>query len=215
VNQKPTEPNSEAAEPVQQEVSSAPKKKKQPVVIYMVILVVAVVVMLAVSYGMQLRSNQQLESLTQTVSGLKDSYTALETLNELQATIDTQTGQISDLEDQLEAAQSAAEQQEESEAALKADLETKEQADTALRYVIALQAAYQDANLELCQQIIAEMEEQDLVQYLSETSPVEGGISAKEQYEAIAMDAASVANAGEEEDDAETTDPAESTTPAN
>jgi len=132
---------------------SPPRQEKKPVLIYIFILFIAAFLLMALSFFMHQRSNQQvLGELSSQVNSVQALQEALEKNLQLQQ--------------ELEDSQS---QQEAQQEALQEELDAQELESEAMIGLYRLQQAFSNRDYELCQSIISEMEQSGLVAHLPDT----------------------------------------------
>ncbi|MCD8143950.1 MAG: hypothetical protein LUD79_01185 [Oscillospiraceae bacterium] len=151
------------------QLTAEEKRRTKPVVIYLALLAIVVAGLLTLSYFMQHRNNEELQNLTQT---FQSTYDAMSTINDMQVTISDQTAEINSLEDQVETYEEQIEAYEEQVSDLETQLEQAQTALTeaesaaetndreiqALKYLVQLEQAYAQEDLERCKTILSEME---------------------------------------------------------
>lgn len=133
--------------------------RKRPVLVYIMILFIAAFLLMAFSFLMHRRSNEQvLGELHTSVNLLEDYQQALEANNRL-------TGQVADLEKELSAAKSDTTKQETEKNTLKTQLDAAKQEISALQQQIAAlealakaQTLYRNGEYAACRDALSAME---------------------------------------------------------
>ena len=150
--------SAETSKPTQTPTPPSPDRKR-PVLIYIMILFIAAFLLMAMSFLMHRRSNEQvLGELHTSVNLLDDYQQALEANNRL-------TKQVSELEEALSSAKSAGSQLETERNAAQAERDAAKQQLTSLQQQLAAlealakaQALYQSGDYTACQAAISAME---------------------------------------------------------
>ncbi len=177
----------EEKKPAPAEASPPPKprrshKRKAPVVLYLCILFLAAFVLLAMSYFMQQR---KMTGLTETIDGLKDSVSAMQTVQDIQQQNQALSQEVEDLKDQVAALTGE-------NTALNEELaQTKDAADTSGKQVQALEELWRIEKLyrtryyTYCRNAIEVFQSTGLSDYLPTEPLEEGELSAAEEFAAI------------------------------
>ena len=141
-----------------------PRNKQQSVLIYLVILFAAAFLLMALSYFMQRRTSNA------TIEGLRESVSAMQSVEDIQAENQALKDQISDLEEQLAQSEQARDDLE----ALTDSLSLQQaQLTRAMDLFWQIDEAYVRGRYTLCLELIQKMEDASSGNSLKEYLPTE------------------------------------------
>ena len=127
-----------------------PRSKQQSVLIYLVILFAAAFLLMALSYFMQRRTSDA------TIEGLRESVSAMQSIEDIQAENESLRQQVSDLESELAQAR---EEQALLEAQTQALTDSQERLTRAMDLFWQIDEAYVRGRYSQCRELIARMED--------------------------------------------------------
>ena len=144
-----------------------PRNKQQSVLIYLVILFAAACLLMALSYFMQRRTSDA------TIEGLRgQSVSAMQSVEDIQEENETLKPQVADLEEQLEEAQRELDGLQ----TLTENLPVmQEQLTKAMDLFWQIDEAYVLGRYSLCRELIQEIQDAGLVDYLPKESITDNG----------------------------------------
>ena len=173
-----TESPSPAPQPEQQEktpekppayVPPATREKRQrSVVHYIAILFAAAFVLMLLTYLMDRRQNQAMNDLNQSLTGLQDSITDQSSLQDIYEDNMQLIQQVGQLEEQVK-------QLEEDKQSLTSQLSDQEKASQAMDWFWQVDEAYVLGRYSLCRELIQEIQDAGLVDYLPKESITDNG----------------------------------------
>lgn len=144
---------------LQRQADRAKPGSKRSVLMYLVILFAAAFILLLLSYFMQQRSNEE------TIDGLKQSVSAIQSAQEAYEENAALKEQLEELEDQVQAQQSKLNQLELQAQSLQQQAESLEQTAQAMDWFWQINEAYVRGRYTLARQLIEQMGS-ELPQYL-------------------------------------------------
>ena len=173
-----TESHSPAPQPEQPEkapekppayVPPATREKRQrSVVHYIAILFAAAFLLMLMAYLMDQRQNEAMNDLNQSITGLQDSITDQNSLQDIYEDNMQLIQQVGQLEEQVK-------QLEEDKQSLTSQLSDQEKASQAMDWFWQIDEAYVLGRYSLCRSLIQELEDAGLVDYLPKESVTDNG----------------------------------------
>ena len=140
------------------------EKRQRSVVHYIAILFAAAFLLMLMTYLMDRRQNEEVvDSLNQSVSGLRESLSNMQSVQEIYEENQALLQKIDHLEDQVD----ALERQGNAQAA---ELEQAEQTRQAMDWFWQIDEAYVLGRFSLCRDLIQSLEDGGLVEYLPQDS---------------------------------------------
>ena len=186
-----TESPSPAPQPEQQEkapekppayVPPATREKRQrSVVHYIAILFAAAFLLMLMAYLMDQRQNQAMNDLNQSLTGLQDSITDQSSLQDIYEDNMQLIQQVGQLEDNMQLIQQVGQleeqvkQLEEDKQSLTSQLSDQEKASQAMDWFWQIDEAYVLGRYSLCRELIQEIQDAGLVDYLPKESITDNG----------------------------------------
>lgn len=165
---------------LQHEAEHAKPHKKVSVMGYLAILFAAAFLLLLLSYFMQQRSSEQ------TISGLKDSVSAMQSVENLIADNDELHQKVDELETQIEALETAKAELERTQRAQESTVSELENQVASMDWLWRIQRAYSRGSKTDCRALVDQFEASGLPQYLSNTTLAQvEGPSPADQYNAL------------------------------
>lgn len=140
------------------------EKRQRSVVHYIAILFAAAFLLMLMTYLMDRRQNEEVvDSLNQSVSGLRESLSNMQSVQEIYEENQALLQKIDHLEDQVDAL-------ERQSSAQAAELEQAEQTRQAMDWFWQIDEAYVLGRFSLCRDLIQSLEDGGLVEYLPQDS---------------------------------------------
>ena len=140
------------------------EKRQRSVVHYIAILFAAAFLLMLMTYLMDRRQNEEVvDSLNQSVSGLRESLSNMQSVQEIYEENQALLQKIDHLEDQVDAL-------ERQSSAQAAELEQAEQTRQAMDWFWQIDEAYVLGHFSLCRDLIQSLEDGGLVEYLPQDS---------------------------------------------
>ena len=164
---------------LQLEADRVKPPSKTPVLVYILILFIAAFLLLVVSYFMQQRNNAEM------ISGLKESASALQSIENLQAEKDDLANQVAALEEQNELLTDMNREQNETITSLTDHLSQTEKEAMAVDWLRQIQTLYAMKYYKAARALITEFQESGLDSYLPTESVVSDRGSPAEDYATI------------------------------
>lgn len=177
-NQKETQTPSPVPQPEQTEkapekppayIPPATREKRQrSVVHYIAILFAAAFLLMMMAYLMDQRQNEAMNDLNQSLSGLQESLSDQNSLQDIYEDNMELIQQVGQLEEQVK-------QLEENNQELSSQLSDQEKASQAMDWFWQIDEAYVLGRYSLCRSLIQELEDAGLVDYLPKESVTDNG----------------------------------------
>ena len=177
-NQKETQTPSPVPQPEQTEkapekppayIPPATREKRQrSVVHYIAILFAAAFLLMMMAYLMDQRQNEAMNDLNQSLSGLQESLSDQNSLQDIYEDNMELIQQVGQLEEQVK-------QLEEDKQSLTSQLSDQEKASQAMDWFWQIDEAYVLGRYSLCRSLIQELEDAGLVDYLPKESVTDNG----------------------------------------
>ena len=164
--------------------SSTQRKRQQSVLTYIIILFLAAFLLLLLSLFMERRQNTEvIGGLTESMTGLRESVSAMQSVQSLYEENAQLKQEIQALQDQLEDQKAELQKAQEETAGL--SLAQKNTAE-AMDYFWQIDEAYVRGRYKLCRQLIEAVQEQNLTQYLPRESATDNDrFSPADRYQEI------------------------------
>ena len=143
-------------------------QRKQSVAIYLIILFAAAFLLMLMAYLMDQRQNQAMNDLNQSLTGLQDSITDQSSLQDIYEDNMQLIQQVGQLEEQVK-------QLEEDKQSLTSQLSDQEKASQAMDWFWQIDEAYVLGRYSLCRELIQEIQDAGLVDYLPKESITDNG----------------------------------------
>lgn len=162
-------------------------KQKRSVIHYVTILFGAALVLLIMTYMMERRQNQSvIDGLNQSISGLKQSVSAMQSAQDLYDQNTQLLEQVTSLEDRLSKLQKEQTQLQQELLQAKEDAAQAQNAQRALDWFWQVDEAYVRGRNTAARNLIRQMEELQLPQYLPQESVTDNGrFSPADRYQEI------------------------------
>lgn len=157
-----------------------PPRKPLSVMSYLAILFAAAFLLMLLSYFMQQRKSEEV------ISGLKNSVSAMQSIEELQTTNETLKTQVDDQQSEITRLESQNTQLEEETAALQNTEAYLEKQLNAMDWFWRIQREYSRGRAAAAGELVAAFQASGLPGYLPTTNPADPeGLSPAKQYEAL------------------------------
>jgi len=184
MNEANTQRPPEAAGQPRPRRSSAQRKRQQSVLTYIVVLFLAAFLLLLLSLFMERRQNNEvIGGLTDSVTGLRESMSAMQSVQSLYDENAALKEQVDRLEQELAEAQSQLDVLPDTISHLEHSLEETRRA---MDYFWQVNEAYVRGRYKLCRQLIGTMQEQQLVEFLPKESTTDNDrFSPADRYQEI------------------------------
>ena len=175
-----TETESPSPAPQQEQAEKAPEKppayvppatrekRQRSVVHYIAVLFAAAFLLMLMAYLMDQRQNQAMNDLNQSLTGLQDSLTDQSSLQDIYEDNMQLIQQVGQLEEQLK-------QEQEENQELSSQLSDQEKASQAMDWFWQIDEAYVLGRYSLCRELIQEIQDAGLVDYLPKESITDNG----------------------------------------
>ena len=144
------------------------EKRQRSVVHYIAILFAAAFLLMLMAYLMDQRQNQAMNDLNQSLTGLQDSITDQSSLQDIYEDNMELIQQVGQLEEQVK-------QLEENNQELSSQLSDQEKASQAMDWFWQIDEAYVLGRYSLCRELIQEIQDAGLVDYLPKESITDNG----------------------------------------
>ena len=144
------------------------EKRQRSVVHYIAILFAAAFLLMLMAYLMDQRQNQAMNDLNQSLTGLQDSLTDQSSLQDIYEDNMQLIQQVGQLEEQVK-------QLEEDKQSLTSQLSDQEKASQAMDWFWQIDEAYVLGRYSLCRELIQEIQDAGLVDYLPKESITDNG----------------------------------------
>ena len=144
------------------------EKRQRSVVHYIAILFAAAFLLMLMAYLMDQRQNQAMNDLNQSLTGLQDSITDQSSLQDIYEDNMQLIQQVGQLEEQVK-------QLEEDKQSLTSQLSDQEKASQAMDWFWQIDEAYVLGRYSLCRELIQEIQDAGLVDYLPKESITDNG----------------------------------------
>lgn len=174
---------SEHDHPEENELPPKTGRRKPPakgsVFIYIIILFIAAFLLLLLSYLMQQRNNEEV------ISGLRDSASAIQSIEDLQNEKNKLTEQVEALQEKNDLLEETIQNQQDKLLGLSDSLTQKEKEALAVDWLRQIQTLYAKKYYKSARSLISDFQATGLVPYLPEESAVSDKLSPAEDYRAI------------------------------
>ena len=144
------------------------EKRQRSVVHYIAIMFAAAFLLMLMAYLMDQRQNQAMNDLNQSLTGLQDSITDQNSLQDIYEDNMQLIQQVGQLEEQVK-------QLEEDKQSLTSQLSDQEKASQAMDWFWQIDEAYVLGRYSLCRELIQEIQDAGLVDYLPKESITDNG----------------------------------------
>lgn len=144
------------------------EKRQRSVVHYIAILFAAAFLLMLMAYLMDQRQNEAMNNLNQSITGLQDSITDQNSLQDIYEDNMQLIQQVGQLEEQVK-------QLEEDKQSLTSQLSDQEKASQAMDWFWQIDEAYVLGRYSLCRELIQEIQDAGLVDYLPKESITDNG----------------------------------------
>ena len=144
------------------------EKRQRSVVHYIAILFAAAFLLMLMAYLMDQRQNEAMNNLNQSITGLQDSITDQNSLQDIYEDNMQLIQQVGQLEEQVK-------QLEEEKQSLTSQLSDQEKASQAMDWFWQIDEAYVLGRYSLCRDLIQEIQDAGLVDYLPKESITDNG----------------------------------------
>ena len=144
------------------------EKRQRSVVHYIAILFAAAFLLMLMAYLMDQRQNEAMNNLNQSITGLQDSITDQNSLQDIYEDNMQLIQQVGQLEEQVK-------QLEEDKQSLTSQLSDQEKASQAMDWFWQIDEAYVLGRYSLCRELIQEIQDVGLVDYLPKESITDNG----------------------------------------
>ena len=144
------------------------EKRQRSVVHYIAIMFAAAFLLMLMAYLMDQRQNQAMNDLNQSLTGLQDSITDQNSLQDIYEDNMQLIQQVGQLEEQVK-------QLEEDNQSLTSQLSGQEKASQAMDWFWQIDEAYVLGRYSLCRELIQEIQDAGLVDYLPKESITDNG----------------------------------------
>ena len=166
---------------------SQQRNRQRSVVFYIVILFLAAFVLLFLSFMMERRQNaENLDNLNQSMSGLKESVSAMQKVDQLYEENAALSEQVNELEDQIANLKQAQNALEENISSLEKEKESLEKQTQALDWFWQINEAYVRGRRATARNLIEQLQQGGLESYLPKESITDNGrFSPADRYQEI------------------------------
>lgn len=144
------------------------EKRQRSVVHYIAILFAAAFLLMLMAYLMDQRQNEAMNNLNQSITGLQDSITDQNSLQDIYEDNMQLIQQVGQLEEQVK-------QLEEEKQSLTSQLSDQEKGSQAMDWFWQIDEAYVLGRYSLCRELIQEIQDAGLVDYLPKESITDNG----------------------------------------
>ena len=144
------------------------EKRQRSVVHYIAVLFAAAFLLMLMAYLMDQRQNEAMNNLNQSITGLQDSITDQNSLQDIYEDNMQLIQQVGQLEEQVK-------QLEEKKQSLTSQLSDQEKASQAMDWFWQIDEAYVLGRYSLCRELIQEIQDAGLVDYLPKESITDNG----------------------------------------
>ena len=144
------------------------EKRQRSVVHYIAILFAAAFLLMLMAYLMDQRQNEAMNNLNQSITGLQDSITDQNSLQDIYEDNMQLIQQVGQLEEQVK-------QLEEDKQSLSSQLSDQEKTNQAMDWFWQIDEAYVLGRYSLCRELIQEIQDAGLVDYLPKESITDNG----------------------------------------
>ena len=144
------------------------EKRQRSVVHYIAVLFAAAFLLMLMAYLMDQRQNEAMNNLNQSITGLQDSITDQNSLQDIYEDNMELIQQVGQLEEQVK-------QLEEDKQSLTSQLSDQEKASQAMDWFWQIDEAYVLGRYSLCRELIQEIQDAGLVNYLPKESITDNG----------------------------------------
>ena len=165
---QPEQPEKAPEKPPAYEPPAPREKRQRSVVHYIAILFAAAFLLMLMAYLMDQRQNEAMNNLNQSITGLQDSITDQNSLQDIYEDNMQLIQQVGQLEEQVK-------QLEEDKQSLTSQLSDQEKASQAMDWFWQIDEAYVLGRYSLCRELIQEIQDAGLVDYLPKESITDNG----------------------------------------
>ena len=166
--EQPEQPEKAPEKPPAYVPPATREKRQRSVVHYIAVLFAAAFLLMLMAYLMDQRQNEAMNNLNQSITGLQDSITDQNSLQDIYEDNMQLIQQVGQLEEQVK-------QLEEEKQSLTSQLSDQEKASQAMDWFWQIDEAYVLGRYSLCRELIQEIQDAGLVDYLPKESITDNG----------------------------------------